>query len=87
MAHFTTLELSEDDIEALADIRMRLIAIAGPHLWPELLVAIVDDYLAGSDPGGPPYHMGDLPEWLPSEPKMADERPGYLLSLPRQGER
>jgi hypothetical protein len=68
----TTLDLSQDEIETLADIRMRLIQIAGPLLWPELLLAIVDDHLERLGWDDPP------------PPRLANELPGWLLSQRRQ---
>ena len=65
------ITLTDAEAEAFADIRMRLIAIAGPHLWPDLLIAIVDDYLERQDLCDPRL--------------MADNVPGWLLDLPRQG--
>lgn len=60
MAHHTIV-LTEDEAETFADIRMRLIAIAGPHLWPDLLTAIVDDYLMRVDLDSP---LPAAPAWL-----------------------
>jgi hypothetical protein len=69
---YSTTVWSDDEIATLADIRMRLCAIAGPLLWPELLLAIVDDHLERFGWDDPP------------PPRLADELPGWLLRQQQQ---
>lgn len=65
-----SITLTDDEAETFADIRMRLCAIAGPHLWPDLLIAIVDDYLAAWD--RPPREYDDLSGYLLRQRQQAD---------------
>lgn len=76
MSHSITV-WSDDEIETLADIRMRLIAIAGPLLWHDLLISIVDDHLErlGWDTPPPPRLADEVPGWLLQQRKQIERRP------------
>lgn len=72
----STITLSDDEIETFADIRMKMLALYGPYLWRDLLVAIVDDHLdaACADAAPPavaPRH-NELPDWLLSQRRQLE---------------
>ena len=71
----STIVLSDDDAETLADIRMKMLALYGPYLWRDLLVAIVDDHLGAVCADAPPRMADDLPGWLLRQQRQTETAP------------
>jgi hypothetical protein len=69
----STIVLSDEDAATFADIRLKMLALYGPYLWRDLLIAIVDDHLDAA-----------CADAAPTVAPWQNELPGWLLSQRRQ---